>query len=174
MKTQIVTSQVLADWCGISVRRVRELSSAGVMVKAGPGKFDLKKSITKYMGHLREQAAGRSEIAAAAIELKQANAQLARLKFRKAEGTVIEAEIAFQIWSRIMIGDRNRYLALPGKIFFEVPYITPHDRRRIEQIVRDDLEDAALQHGYDFSGIPGVDAADLAKGDDDHDVQKSD
>jgi phage terminase Nu1 subunit (DNA packaging protein) len=150
MKTQTVSAQVVAEWLGISVRRARELSAAGIIVKAGRG-YDLKSTIARYVAHLREEAAGRSGVAAAAVALKTANAKLAELRLQKEAGKVLDYEVAKQVISRFIIGLRNRFLQLPGKIAFEVPTLTATDKDRIDQLCRDEMDDASLGHGHGFN-----------------------
>ena len=45
----LYTSRVIADWLGISERRVRQLRDEGVIAEAGPGLYDLKSTISKYI-----------------------------------------------------------------------------------------------------------------------------
>jgi phage terminase Nu1 subunit (DNA packaging protein) len=153
---QIVNSQTLADWCGISTRHVAQLAAEGVLVKVSRGRFDLKQSVTKYMARLREQAAGRSDIAAAAVTLKQANARLADLRYRKEARELIEVDLVKRTEGPIMRALMQRFLSLPGKFAFEIPAITVHDRARMEQVCRDEFTDASRGYGFDFSGIPGM------------------
>jgi phage terminase Nu1 subunit (DNA packaging protein) len=153
---KFVGASVVADWLGLSVRRVRELAAAGVVAKAGRNKFDLKAAVRSYAEHMREQAAGRAgidvatDIASANVRLKEANIRLANLRFKKESGTLVEKDLVLQTWCPIMRGVVQRSLAYPAKFMFEIPTITVTDRSRMEQIIRDDLEDMRLGHGFDF------------------------
>jgi phage terminase Nu1 subunit (DNA packaging protein) len=161
---QFVGAVVVAEWLNLSPRRVRELAAAGVIVKQKRDQYDLKASVRAYATHVREQAAGRvgidptNDIVAANLRLKEANARLADLRYQKESGTLIEVASVHQLWDPIMRGIVQRSLAYPGKFAFEIPTITATDRSRMEQIIRDDLEDMRLGHGFDFSG-PELDAA---------------
>jgi phage terminase Nu1 subunit (DNA packaging protein) len=152
---QIVNAQVLSEWCGVSTRRIGQLTASGVLEKIGRG-YDLRASIMRYMSKLREEAAGRSDIAAAQIKLKQANARLADLRYRKEAEELIEVDLVKRTEGPIMRGLMQRFLSLPGKFAFEFPILTRHDQARMEQICRDEFTDASRGFGFDFGGIPGM------------------
>jgi phage terminase Nu1 subunit (DNA packaging protein) len=54
-----VNASVLTSLFDLSERRLRDLATAGVVVSTGRGTYALEGSITAYVRHLREQAAGR-------------------------------------------------------------------------------------------------------------------
>jgi phage terminase Nu1 subunit (DNA packaging protein) len=146
---EIVSAQVLADWCGVSTRHVGQLTASGVLVKVGRG-YDLKASITRYMARLREQAAGRSDIAAAAITLKRANAKLAQLRYDKEANKLIEVVLLRQLWHPLVRGFTRFVMSIPGTAAFEIPVLTATDRGILEKICRTGLDDLALGRGFDF------------------------
>ncbi len=45
----LYTSKVVADWLGLSERRVRQLRDEGIITEARPGLYDLKATISKYI-----------------------------------------------------------------------------------------------------------------------------
>jgi phage terminase Nu1 subunit (DNA packaging protein) len=155
---QIVDTQTLASWCGVSTRHIGQLAAEGILEKVGRGRFDLKQSIARYMGHLREQAAGRSDIASAAIQLKRANAKLAQLRYDKEAGKLIEVALLRQTWDPLVRGFMRFVMSIPGTAAFEIPVLTATDRGILERICRAGLEDCRLGHGFDFSG-PELDEA---------------
>jgi phage terminase Nu1 subunit (DNA packaging protein) len=154
---QIVNAQTLSEWCGVSTRHIGQLTASGVLVKVGRG-YDLKTSITRYMARLREQAAGRSDIAAAAVTLKRANAKLAQLRYDREAGTLIEVALVRQTWDPLTRGFMRFVMSIPGTFVFEAPTTTATDKAILERICRDGLEDCRLGHGFDFSG-PELDEA---------------
>ena len=48
----LYTSKVVADWLGLSERRVRQLRDEGIITEARPGLYDLKATISKYITFL--------------------------------------------------------------------------------------------------------------------------
>jgi hypothetical protein len=150
---QIVSSAVLADWLAMSTRRARELAAAGVFVKVGRGKFDLKASVQRHAEHTRESAAGRSaDVSSANLKIKEATAKLAQLRYDREAGLLIEVDLVRRTWSPLMRGVRNLMLGWAAKAAFLIPAATAADRAALYQMTCDDLEDAALARGFDFSG----------------------
>jgi len=144
-------------------RTVQKLALKGVVVRLGSGRFDQTMSIRNCIRYYREQSAGRTgqdattDTVAAGVELKQANTQLIRLRLQKESGALVTVDEVREVWGRIMRGIRQFVLALPGKVAFEVPTLTAHDRGVIERICRDELQDAALGRGFDMNGQTGGD-----------------
>jgi terminase small subunit / prophage DNA-packing protein len=168
---QFVSGGAVAGWLNLSTRRVRELAAAGVIIKQGRDKYDLKASVRAYATHVREQAAGRvgidptTDISAVNIRLKEANIRLANLRYDKESGSLIERAALLALWGPIMRGIVQRRLAYPGKFAFEIPTLTAHDKSVMEGIIRADLEDAALGRGFDF-GAAAADDPPEEEGDD--------
>ncbi len=144
-------------------RTIQKLALRGIVVRLGSGRFDEKTSIRNCIRYYREQSAGRTgqdgttDSVAAGVELKQANTQLIRLRLQKEAGELVTVDEVRETWGRIMRGIRQFVLALPGKIAFEVPTLTAHDRGVIERICRDELEDAALGRGFNMNDQTGGD-----------------
>ena len=141
-----------------TARTIQKLAQRGVVVRGGAlGQFDEKTSVRNYIRHLREQAAGRvgqdpaADGVAANVKWKEASTELVRLRLQKEAGQVVGIEEVREIWGRIMRGLRQFVLALPGKIAFEMPTMTAHDRAVIERICRDGLDDASLDRGFDIN-----------------------
>lgn len=156
---QFVTAAVVADWLNLSTRRVRELAASGVIVKQGRDRYDLKGSVRSYATHVREQAAGRvgidpaTDITAVNMRVKEAAARLADLRYQKEAGTLIERAALHALWDPLVLGFRARALSWPSKAMFVVPTLTATDRKALETMTRDDLTDASLGRGFDFSGV---------------------
>jgi terminase small subunit / prophage DNA-packing protein len=156
MEKNLITGTELARRLDLSARRLRELAQKKIAVRASLGRYDAEKSTINYIRHLREQAAGRAGIDAATdlasvnVRLKEANIRLANLRFKKESGMLIEKDIVLATWAPIMHTIVQRSLAYPAKFMFEIPSISATDRSRMEQIIRDDLEDMRLGHGFDF------------------------
>jgi phage terminase Nu1 subunit (DNA packaging protein) len=157
-----VTARELAILWACSERQVIELARDGIAVRLGRGRYDGPVSTTNYIRHLRGQAAGhvgkdpRFDAVKASVLQKQANTRLLEIKMRRVAGRLIEADVAKQTWMQIIRGIRQMVLALPNKIAFAIPTLTRADRDIIEQIVRDDLEDAAMERGFDFTSTDSI------------------
>jgi phage terminase Nu1 subunit (DNA packaging protein) len=112
--------------------------------------FDAARSTRNYITELRKQAEGRggAGVSAANATWKAAQTRLLELRVKKEEGKVIDVDDAREVWSAIVRGTRQMVLGIPGKVAFEVPTLTIHDRGVVERICRDALEDAALCRGF--------------------------
>jgi phage terminase Nu1 subunit (DNA packaging protein) len=144
-----VSSAEVADWLVLSERRVRELGAAGILVRCGKGRYDLKRSVQSYARHQREISAGRAgvdpstDIAQANVDLKREQAKLARLRYQREAGDLVSFTELHQILDPLTLALRNMFLGFPGKAQFEIPTLTPTDRATLERIVHDDLQDAS-------------------------------
>jgi phage terminase Nu1 subunit (DNA packaging protein) len=143
------TAAELALLWACSDRMVRQLAERGIAVKCGRGQYDLEQSSRNYVESLRAAAAGRaSEAMTPQQRLKTAQAELAEIELAKQRKQWLPVADATEVWRSIIHGVRQRVLALPGKIAFEVPTLSRHDQGVIERIVRDDLDDAAMARGF--------------------------
>jgi phage terminase Nu1 subunit (DNA packaging protein) len=155
--SNIVSAAVLGDWALMGLRRVRELSEAGIFVKAGRGRYDLKASIQGLIKHQRELAAGRvgidptTDITAANMRLKESSARLADLRYSREAGLLVAAADLKAAWAGIMRGVRQFVLSIPGAVAFSIPTLTATDRSIVERICSDGLTDCAMERGYDFT-----------------------
>jgi hypothetical protein len=82
-----------------------------------------------------------------------AMAALAELELATKSGKLLERDKAFACWAGIMKGVQGRMLAWPSKAAFICPTLTATDRSALDQMTRDDLQDASLNRGFDvFDG----------------------
>lgn len=142
---------------GLSDRALRGYARKGLAVRAGRGKYRLGETVRRLYQHASEAAAGRAGTGLAEARSKLALAQMAGQELRNAalRGEVVAKSDVLDTWRTILRGVRGFVLALPGKIMFELPTLTPADRATIERICRDDLEDASLARGFDLGGDDG-------------------
>lgn len=157
-----VTSATLAQLFDCTVRHVELLAQKGIAVRVGRGRYNAALSTRNYIRHLREQAAARvgqdpeKDGVAANVKFKDASTRLLELRIQKEAGEVLPIGVVRETWGSIMRQVRQFVLGLPGQIGFEVPTLTAHDRRVIERICRDGLEDVALQRGAASGGSGDV------------------
>jgi phage terminase Nu1 subunit (DNA packaging protein) len=60
------------------------------------------------------------------------------------EGSAIPYEAIAPAWARVVRAIRSAMLAVPGKARFRLQHLTPRDAEVIGEIIRDQLEAAAL------------------------------
>ena len=85
----------LADHLGLSVARISQLKSAGILPDAPRGKHDLDACRCAYLKHLREVAAGRGSRDGGGLDLVEERARLARAQAEKVERENAVAEGKF-------------------------------------------------------------------------------
>jgi phage terminase Nu1 subunit (DNA packaging protein) len=88
----IVNSARLGELFGVAAVSIEKFATRQLVVKVGPNKYDLERSIQVHMRHLRAQAARRPEKSAAREKLLGAQTKLGDLKRQQAEGSLISYE----------------------------------------------------------------------------------
>jgi phage terminase Nu1 subunit (DNA packaging protein) len=151
------TPAELAWLLGVTERAIRGYASRGLAVRVKGtrrGRYVLGESVRRIHHAVAEAAAGRAGTSLTDARAKLALLQAAGQELRNAalRAEVLPKADAIDTWTSLLRGVRQLVLALPGKIAFEVPTLTPADRATIDRIARDDLEDAALGRGFDLGG----------------------
>ena len=119
----------LAAHLGLSVTRVSQLKTAGILPDAPRGKHDLDASRGAYLEHLREVAAGRQSKDGSGLDLVAERALLAREQRKKIERENAVAEGEFLPRGEVHIAVtasfrrvRSKLLAMPSKL---APLMSP-------------------------------------------------
>lgn len=142
----------LADLFRVSVQTITKLAREEIVVRKGRGKYDREKSITNYICHLRDTAAGRG--GATAVEsLSDERARLAKeqadhaaLKNAQLRRELLPAAEVEATWSGFVTDARALLLAVPTRVQQRLPHLTQHDVSEIEAEQRDALR-ALANHG---------------------------
>jgi len=134
----MLTSRQLAETLGISMRRVAQLASDGVLERVR-GRFDLGKSVRAYCAALRR--GGRDELEGARTRLAKAHAT--RIEYENATAAHTLADIRdiavahAQIYARVV----QRLYMLPDRACSRIdPAVAPAVRKAI----RDTLDEIIL------------------------------
>jgi phage terminase Nu1 subunit (DNA packaging protein) len=144
-----ITGQSLAGLLDLDISSITELARSGIVVGSGVrGRYLLAPSVRNYVRHLREVAAGRKGSELNAIDenarLKIAQRRDYELKNAILERNSIPYEAIAPAWARAVRAIRSAMLAVPGKARFRLQHLTPRDEEVIGEIIRDELEAAAL------------------------------
>ena len=151
------SSAELAQLFDCSARQVENLARDGIAVRLGRGRYNAALSTRNYVRHLRDQAGGRLGFNAkvdpvvANVRLRTAQAELTELKIKQEQGELIPVEEVRTTWAAIMRTVRQFVMALPNQIAFEVPTLTVHDRKAIDRLCREGLEDCAMARGFEIT-----------------------
>ena len=143
-----VSAKTLAVLLDMDERVVRRLAAEGIIVRAGRNQYLLAPSVRNYVRHLREVAAGRQGKELNAVDenarLKMAQRRNYDLKNAILERNSVPYEAIAPAWARVVRAIRSAMLAIPGEARFRLQHLTPRDAEVIGEIIRDQLEAAAL------------------------------
>jgi len=136
----------LARLFSATVQTITKLAREGIVVRKGRGKYDREKSITNYICHLRDTAAGRG--GASAVEsLSDERARLAKeqadhaaLKNAQMRKELLPASEVEATWSGFVTDARALLLAVPTRVQQRLPHLTSHDVAEIEAEQREALK----------------------------------
>ena len=108
---RLYTSKVIADWLGLTERRVRQLRDEGIIEEQAPGLYDLRATTRRYISYLRsgslaDERAGLTRAKREAAEMENA---LRRGELHRTEE--IESGI-----KTMLLNIRGRFLSLPAKL----------------------------------------------------------
>lgn len=108
---RLYTSRAVAQWLGLTERRVRQLRDEGVIEEQAPGLYDLRAATVKYIAYLRggSLADERARLTKAKREAAEMENDLRRGKLHRTEE--IEAGI-----KAMLMNIRGRFLSLPAKL----------------------------------------------------------
>ena len=134
----LYTSKVVAQWLGLTERRIRQLRDEGVIDERAPGLYDLKETTRKYIAFLRggSLADERARLTRAKREAVEMENGMKREDLHRTED--IEKGIATMI-----LNIRGRLLVLPKKL---APALAAMDGDQgaifdaLEQAIREALE----------------------------------
>lgn len=116
--TEITTGE-LAKLFGVTPKTIAELGRREIIASAGKrGRWRLEASVTGYVQHLREEAAGRGGDAGAdaRARLGAAQATLAETKAKRLADELVEVAEVEAKWSAVCRAIRSRVLGVADKM----------------------------------------------------------
>lgn len=106
-----VSQQELASWLDLSTRRVRELTTIGVLTK-GTGGYAVRASVKAYLAFLRSTPGSLTDERA---RLTCALADMAELKLRQRSGDLVLKAVVEREFFGIARATRDNFLSLPSR-----------------------------------------------------------
>lgn len=143
-----VTEVELAEYLGLSTRRIRQLFKEGIVIKSQRGRYDLKGSVLGYINSLRQaEKKMDASIEKMKISKEATTLQHEQLKKRKTELQVQEmekklhrAEDVEYYWNAMVLAAKSRLTAIPVKC---APVLVGiEDRKEIQAILKREVGDA--------------------------------
>lgn len=120
-ETEVSTPE-LACVLGITGRRIRQLAEDGVLERQGLGKFDLCKSVKRYIDYLTREAADEDKMKMekaknqSEITLKASKAAIAQLEAKELQGQMHRSEDVAAMTEDLIFAIRSMLVALPGRL----------------------------------------------------------
>jgi len=109
----LYTSKVVAEWLGLTDRRVRQLRDEGIIEEQAPGLYNLQKTVARYISYIRKGNTSLNDERAMLVRAKREAAEmeneLRRGKTHRTED--IEAGI-----KTMCLNIRSRFLMIPAKL----------------------------------------------------------
>jgi phage terminase Nu1 subunit (DNA packaging protein) len=145
-----VDAEMVARWLNCSTRMVRQYAEEGLVIRIGPDRFDLERSVGNVVLYLRELASSRrgadgTDVVKASAALKDAQRKLAELKYQQLDGQLISLREAEAVWSGLVRSGRVLFQSLPARARAILPYLPDADRVALEQLADDMLREIALK-----------------------------
>ena len=107
---KLYTSKVVAQWLGLTERRVRQLRDEGVIAEARPGLYDLQPTVSKYITYIG--GAGKESLTQERTKLTKAKREAAELENELRRGEVHRTEDIERGIKTMFLNIRSRFLAL--------------------------------------------------------------
>jgi len=115
-----------------TTNQFKELHKEGVVVRVGHNLYDADRSLANLLAKLRSKGKD-PEAASSRDELATAQAQIAQLKLKKLRGEVVPLDELEAVWGEAMSRIRQAILAVPAATAFELPHLTKHDLKKLEE-----------------------------------------
>lgn len=136
------SAKELAELLGLSERHLRRLDDAGVITKAGRGRY-ARSSVRTYCDYLRKQdGAGELDERQESARLKQSQRLLNEMKLKQLDGSLVDLESVNALWVRCGRAIMTAMRAAPGDCRFRLPHLSAHDADVIHAVIQDRLKDA--------------------------------
>lgn len=110
------TAKGVAEFIGLTDRRVRQLRDKGIIHECRPGLYELRPTVREYIEYLRGDGPGRADLNAERTGLTRAKREAAELQLRLAKGELHETADIERAMKTMCLNFRTRALALPAKL----------------------------------------------------------
>ena len=114
----LYTSKVVADWLGLTERRVRQLRDEGIIEEARPGLYELKPTVTRYIKYLG--GAGKENLNSERTKLTAEKRKAAQMDNMIRQGKLHATEDIELGLKTMCLNMRARFMALPAKLSKEL------------------------------------------------------
>lgn len=150
---ETVGGQVVADWIGLTARRVQQLADEGVIPKVGRGAYPLMESVQAYCKFMRGQGGadeenGVGDLASERAALAKAQRERTELQNAVLRKELIPTDAAVKIMQTLAVAMKTRLLSLPDVVKQRHPDVSLVARDEMAGLIEDALRQVAI------SGLP--------------------
>ncbi len=162
-------ASTIASMLSIPASKVQEQArnADGYVIRIGPNKYDIIATARNYIRGLKGKQAGVKteegiDFHAEKARLTKAQADRQEIEVQKAQGVLVEADKVVKAWVDTIVTTRNRLLAIPQKLSYEIS--VTDDREEIEKLLMSEMRSALtamenLQgHNYSEEDEPEIEA----------------
>ncbi len=103
----------MAQWLGLTERRIRQMRDAGIIREAKPGLYDMKPTVQAYLAYLRNNTGDLNQQRA---ELTKAKKELAELELGERKGNLHRTEDVEQALTTMLMNFRTKIMSMPAKL----------------------------------------------------------
>ncbi|MGJ0507000.1 MAG: hypothetical protein ACR652_07635 [Methylocystis sp.] len=135
--------------CAMSRQRVSRFVREGAIPTNAEGKIPHPAGLQALIEHLSQTAAGRgggsaqADLAKERAALARAQREAVELKTRSLLGEYVLAKDVERKWGDMCFLIRNRLLAIPSQIPFDIPHLTRAELEIFDRYIRDALTEIA-------------------------------
>lgn len=111
---KLCTDKVVADWLGLTSRRVRQLRDEGVIMEKAPGLYDLRTTVTRYVLYVRK--GNKTDLNDERALLTRAKREAADMENDVRRGMLHSTEDIEKGIKTMCMNIRGRFLTMPAKL----------------------------------------------------------
>lgn len=109
----LYTGKVVAEWLGVTERRVRQLRDEGIIAETRPGLYALRPTVSRYITYLRKGSSDLNDERAALTRAKREAVEMENARLR---GELLEAGEIEKGLRTMNLNIRSRFLSIPAKL----------------------------------------------------------
>ena len=140
----LYTSKAVAQWLGLTERRIRQMRDAGIIREAKPGLYDMKLTVQAYLAYLRN---GTDDLNQQRAELTRAKKEMAKLELDERRGDLHRTEDVEQALTNMLMNFRTKIMSIPAKLAKTL--VTMNDSAEIYDLLKKET-DKALDELSDY------------------------
>lgn len=111
---KVYTSKIVADWLGLTERRVRQLRDEGIIKEIKPGLYDLHATVIKYINYLR--GVGEVSLQTERMKLTAEKRIAAEMDNAARRGELHSTQDIEAGVKTMCLNIRSRFLSMPAKL----------------------------------------------------------